>query len=288
MQIVPQKFCKTFDTQKILPVSSENDTLHHFRVEVKNPIIFKILCFLKFSQCKFLPQQNNILEVCIAKYWSNFGTTTLNASIEFHGVRVGVQGTMMHGASGIHRIDLTSLAREELVPSIQLKSASMVLKPTESKISPLTNRDVLPHGRQIYQNLLTYILNLSKPQEVAFSLPLLNTVLYESEFESQLYMCFDSNRRQLVCGDAYSGHNYYKLNKGEYTIKVQVRHEKKDLLEKINEATLTASFKLSSALSLDIYSSYKSALLNEKKASLFTMQPSRTVPFYVAPLSAEK
>lgn len=35
MQIIPQKFCKTFDTQKILPVSPENDTLHHFRVEVK-------------------------------------------------------------------------------------------------------------------------------------------------------------------------------------------------------------------------------------------------------------
>lgn len=35
MQIIPHKFCKTFDTQKILPVSSENDTLHHFRVEVR-------------------------------------------------------------------------------------------------------------------------------------------------------------------------------------------------------------------------------------------------------------
>lgn len=36
MQIVPQKFCKTFDTQKILPVSSEQETLHHFRVEVNS------------------------------------------------------------------------------------------------------------------------------------------------------------------------------------------------------------------------------------------------------------
>lgn len=85
----------------------------------------------------------------------------------------------------------------------------MVLKPTDTKISPLTSRDILPHGRQIYQNLLTYVLNLSKTQEVAFSFPLLNNVLYESEFESQLFMCFDSNRRQLVVGDAYSGNNYF-------------------------------------------------------------------------------
>lgn len=196
--------------------------------------------------------------------------------------------SMVHGASGVHRIDLTSLAREELVPSIQLKTASMVLKPTESKISPLTSRDILPHGRQIYQNLLTYVLNLSKTQEVAFSFPLLNNVLYESEFESQLIMCFDSNRRQLVVSDAYSGNNFYKLNKGEYTIKVQVRHEKKDLLEKLNEATLTSTFKLASTLSLDIYSSYKAALLGEKKVSSLTVPALRPVPFWIAPLSTEK
>lgn len=195
---------------------------------------------------------------------------------------------MIHGASGVHRLDLTALSREELMPSIQLKTASMVLKPTESKISPLTNRDILPHGRQIYQNLFTYVLNLSKPQEVAFSLPLLNNVLYESEFESQLYMCFDSNRRQIVVGDAYSGGYFSKLNKGEYTIKVQVRHEKKDLLEKLNEATLTASFKLASPLSLDIYSSYRAALLGEKKVSSLIVPPLRPVPFYIAPMSAEK
>lgn len=34
MQILPHKFCKAYDTQKILPVSSENDTVHYFRVEV--------------------------------------------------------------------------------------------------------------------------------------------------------------------------------------------------------------------------------------------------------------
>lgn len=210
------------------------------------------------------------------------------ASIQFYGVRATLPNTMIHGTSGIHRIDLSSLHREEIVPSIQLKNASMVLKPTETKISPLSCRDILPHGRQIYQNVLTYVLNLSKSQEVAFSFPLLNNVLYESEFESQLYMCFDSNRRQLVCGDAYSGSSFYKLNKGEYTIKVQVRHEKKDLLEKVNEATLTTTFKLSSSVSLDIYSSYKAALLGEKKVNSLTVPALRSVPFYIAPLSAEK
>lgn len=42
MQILPHKFCKTYDTQKILPVSSENDTLHYFRVEVNEMLIIKL------------------------------------------------------------------------------------------------------------------------------------------------------------------------------------------------------------------------------------------------------
>lgn len=52
----------------------------------------KIMIFYKIVRKFFIfPfQQNNILEVCIAKYWSNFGTTTLNASIEFHGVRANL------------------------------------------------------------------------------------------------------------------------------------------------------------------------------------------------------
>lgn len=34
MQVLPHKFCKSMETQKILPVSIENDTLHYFKVEV--------------------------------------------------------------------------------------------------------------------------------------------------------------------------------------------------------------------------------------------------------------
>lgn len=195
---------------------------------------------------------------------------------------------MIHGAGGVHRIDVTTLGREDVVPSIQLKTAQMVLKPTESKITPLSTRDVLPNGRQIYQNLLTYNLNLPKNQEVAFSLPLLTNVLYESEYDSQLWMCFDSNKKMVSCGDAYSANNFTKLNKGDYVIRVQVRQEKKELLEKLNEATLSASFKLATPLSLDVYASYRAALLGEKKISSCVIGPGRTMPLYVAPLANEK
>lgn len=217
---------------------------------------------------------------------------------------------IMHSARGIHRIDLKSLNAEEILPSISLKTAVMVLKPTESKISPLTKRDVLPKERQIYQNILTYNLHITKACEASFNAPLLSNVLYESEFESQFWMLFDSNKMQLASGDAYSENLQVKLDKGDYVIRLQVssyrirneltffstkffsnyqvRHEKKDLLERVSDATFLVNFKLSNALNPDIYRTYNQAVINGKKISSFQMQPTVTKPIYVASITNEK
>lgn len=193
----------------------------------------------------------------------------------------------MHSANGIHRIDLTTLTTEDIQPSIQLKSAVMVLKPSESKITPLTTRDVIPPARQIYQNLLTYNFHLTKMQEMALHTPLLNDVLYESEFESQFWMVFDANKMLTACGDAYSTGKYHKMEKGDYVVRMQIRHEKKELLEKVSEAPMIVAFKLPASIALDTYASYKSAITGSKKCGTFSVCHGAR-PIYVAPLANEK
>ncbi|XP_055608253.1 tripeptidyl-peptidase 2 isoform X1 [Uranotaenia lowii] len=264
MQIMPMKNCKAQEKQKILPVNSVTTTVHPF-------------------QCV----GDNILEVCIAKYWSNFGTVPLKYSIKFHGISP-LNGSIMHSASGIHRIDLTTLTTEEVLPTVSLKTAVMVLKPVETKISPLTTRDVIHPCRQIYQNLLTYNLHLNKAQEIAFYAPLFSTVLYESEFESQFWMVFDSNKMMVGCGDAYSNDSYLKLEKGDYTIKLQVRHEKKDILEKVSEAIFLANIKLASSLAVDVYKSYNQAIVNGKKIASCIFPAGVTRPVFLSPISNDK
>lgn len=265
MQVLDQKFCKSMETAKILPVSSENVTCHPFK------------CV-----------GDNILEVCIAKYWTNFGEVPLQYKIKFHGFKSS-NAHIMHSANGVHRIDVTALLTEESQPSISLKNSVMVLKPIENKITALTSRDVIPNQRQIFQNIVTYNLHLSKNQELALNAPLLSSILYESEFESQFWMVFDTNKMLVQSGDAYSNSTFFKLEKGDYVIRLQVRHEKKDLLDKISEAIMLASFKLANSLNLDIYKSFNNAIVGaNKKLTSFPMTAALTKPVYVAPLPLEK
>lgn len=194
----------------------------------------------------------------------------------------------MIATNGIHRIDIKSLGPEEIQPAITLKSAVLVLKPSESKISPLGARDTIMSHRQIYQHVFTFNLQLSKNHEISVHAPVLVHVLYESLFESQLWMIFDSNKMTVSCGDAYSNEKFIKLTKGDYVVKLHVRHDKRELLEKLNDLLLHVTFKMANTLSPDIYSSFNAAIVGDKKMQSAHLMGIGPVPLYVAPIPTEK
>lgn len=164
----------------------------------------------------------------------------------------------------------------------------MCCRPLESKTVPLTSRDVIPPSKQIYELNLTYTFHLNKSTEVCPNSPLLSDVLYESEFESQLWMLFDSNKQFLGCGDAYPSKYTIKLAKGDYTIKMHIRHDKKDYLEKLADTPLLLNQKLPTPIVLEVYNSHTQAVIGGKKAMFGHTLCSATVPLYIAPLPSEK
>lgn len=196
---------------------------------------------------------------------------------------------MLH-MNGVHELDIITLGSVDVHPGVSLKTAIVPLRPSEAKITPLSpSRDVVPDGRQIYQNILVYNLHLTKPAELSIATSVLSHVLYESVFESQLWMLFDTNKMMIACGDAYSSGNNIKLEKGDYVIRMQVRHEKKDLLEKLNDTALLIQHKLSSNLVLDVYDHYNQAVIGGKKSSTIHLNGSvKPRCYYVAALPNEK
>lgn len=85
-------------------------------------------------------------------------------------------------------------------------------RPSETSITPLNStRDVLPPNRIIYELVLTYPFHISKATEVTVINPLLSDYLYESDYEAQLWMLYDSNKRHIASGDAYPDSVIYNI-----------------------------------------------------------------------------
>ncbi|XP_076661783.1 tripeptidyl-peptidase 2-like [Halictus rubicundus] len=266
VQLKPRLSCKTLEFNKMINITSQSETVQPFAV-----------------------QGGLILEVVIAKYWANLGDMLVDYSIEFHGIHMISGNLTMQSGDGINRLELrSSLRNEEVVPSICLKSSVQILKPTDVKIVPLRERDIIPPSRQIYELQLTYTFHSAKATEVTPNAALLSDLLYESEYESQMWTIYDSNKQLISCGDAYpSKYVIQKLEKGDYTLKMHVRHEKKDLLDKLVDMPLLLSHKLSNPITLDVYANQSQAIIGGKKMVSGSIPSGHILPVYIAPMTNE-
>eukprot|EP00058_Branchiostoma_floridae_P017807 XP_002603296.1 hypothetical protein BRAFLDRAFT_119705 [Branchiostoma floridae] len=229
------------------------------------------------------------VEVCLARWWASLGEVNVNYNVTFHGLQPSVTTLNLHAADGITRVDVKSpLKHEDVQPSIKLEHGVCPIRPSEFKIRPLGDRDVLPPNRPSYELVLTYNYHQTKTCEVMPHCPTLCDLLYESDYDSQLWMLFDSNKQLMGSGDAYPHQYNFKLEKGDYTIKLQIRHETKDLLEKLKDVTFLVQYKLPSALSLDVYPSKSNALLGKAKFGTQRCGIGVMAPMFITPLPDDK
>ncbi|CAL1282653.1 unnamed protein product [Larinioides sclopetarius] len=266
VQLRPQMCCKTHEYHKL------------FRLGPKEE-----------SVCVFPVKEKLVLEVVIVQWWTALESTTVDYSITFRGLLPDSPCISMHGADGIHRVDVqSSIIYEDMLPCAVLKNHVLVLRPNENKVKPLKSRDVIPDGRQVYELQLTYVFTVPRSTEITPVFSLLSDLLYESEFESQLWMLFDYNKQLIAVGDAYPSKYATKVDKGEYTLKLQIRHEDSALLEKLSEVSMLMSLKMASNISLDIYDKHSNALINGKKMSCQSAAPGSIVPIFLAPVPNDK
>ncbi|GFO43768.1 tripeptidyl-peptidase 2-like [Plakobranchus ocellatus] len=267
LQMSPQHAYKKHEFSKFVTISDQGEGVYAFSL-----------------------LNDRTLELCIAKWWANIGDVCVDISLSFFGAQFRNRQLSMHGGEGIARFDIISPLRdEEVSPSLSLTTAVCPLRPADSKFRCLSKeRDQLKDGRQIHSLELTYNFHLIKGCEVTLDCSLLSDHLYESEFESQLWLMYDGNKQFVAAGDAYPGQYTTKLEKNDFTIILQVRHERRELLEKVKDVVLLAKMKLASPVSVDLYGTWQAALTGGKKLNSFVAHQGRCYPLFVPPVPEDK
>nr|CAB3267194.1 tripeptidyl-peptidase 2 [Phallusia mammillata] len=239
------------------------------------------------SEQAFAVQSGLTAELCVARWWSNLGDVTMSYDVRCKGLKVE-NNPVMHAVNGIHRMEVRALDRDDFSPSVTLKHIVLPLRPTDHCVRPLTSRDHVLGEQPTYEMINTYSLHLSKSSDVTISFPLLSDLLYENEYNSQIWLMFDSNKSFIAAGDAYPHQYPQKLDKGDYTIRLQVSHSSRDALHRLKDAALTVKTKLTSNISLEVFGSHRDALMGSNKMSTVIVTSAKPVPFYVAPLAEDK
>lgn len=191
------------------------------------------------------------LELTLAQYWSSLGGAELEAELAFHGV--DARPLAIDGAAGNAKLLVRApLRREKVKPSAKLDVLRIPLRPTEAELAPLSApRDALPGGRTIHRLVLTYKLSLAEDGKVRPTLPMLNRYVYDGEMEAQMYMVTDGNRRLLSTGDIYP--EEVKLKKGDYTLRLLLRHDDAATLDALRALPLVVERRLESAVAVPAY-----------------------------------
>ncbi|XP_057301280.1 tripeptidyl-peptidase 2-like isoform X1 [Hydractinia symbiolongicarpus] len=237
------------------------------------------------TELTFKVQEGHTLELCLARWWTIQGDSELAAELCFHGLQPLNREISLTCTRGFAKVDVVNnLMIEKLDPVASLTHHVIPLAPKDNLLKPLGVRDLLPNGEQIYSLELTYNFQLPKASDVNVVIPQFHDLLYENKFESQFWMIYDSNKSLCGVGDAFTLKYKYvaKLEKGDYVVKVQVRHSDVESLEKLKDLIIDIHVSLTTSVALDVFLSRKDLLDNKKIQRKPDVNPSSRSTVYLS------
>ncbi|WOL10116.1 tripeptidyl-peptidase 2 [Canna indica] len=234
------------------------------------------------------------MELAVSQFWSSgIGShepTLVDFEVVFHGINISQESLVLDGSEAPTRVVARSLlASEKLVPAATLDKIKMPFCPVDSNLRTLqTKRDKLPSGEQIIALTLIYKFKLNEGAEIKPCIPLLNNRIYDNKFESQLYTISDSNKRVYAFGDVYP--DYVKVPKGEFTLRLYIRHESIHILDKLKNLVLFIERKLEKKdyIQLSFFSEPDGHIMGNGAFKSSDLVPGEAEAFYISPPLREK
>jgi len=207
-------------------------------------------------------------ELVVGRYWSTLGYTEMSCDVEFRGVESNFGILEVNGSN---KFTLFSRLRDETVnPSASLDRWQKPLRPKEGgNIEPCGERDILSSGKQVYGLTLEYSDKVEEAGEIKVVAKGLQTFLYESAFESQFFFVYNNDKKVLGRGDCWP--DKVKVEKGDITIRVLVKHDDVELLEKLKHMVIYIERSIK-AISVPMYSTHEAAITNGSKFGKYSLK----------------
>ncbi|XP_055333690.1 tripeptidyl-peptidase 2-like isoform X2 [Paramacrobiotus metropolitanus] len=234
------------------------------------------------------------LELAVALFWNRISSVVMDWSLDFHGLKPSVPEIVYQEGEAYYRVDVDAGGRSEfLQPSVSLTHLVQPIRPNEFSISPLSSRDTWPDGRITYQLILQYQFSMTKTATVEVTCPMVMDFLYENEIEGQMWKLYDANKRMLRCGEARVMRKIdftAKLNKGDFVVYVQLRHDNRKILERFQDMVVHLRKKLTPPpITFDIVPTYLAALRGgDEKFKSCILSPHQSQFFFLMPPSSDK
>lgn len=230
----------------------------------------------------FAVEPGHTLEVCLAQYWSSLGASDVDYSITFRGLSPSVAEIGLPSSGDPIPIDVSAHIRNErCAPRARLSTVRRLLRPKSSRIAALTqSRDQIPDNRREWQLVLEYELSLAKRASVTIVCPDLEGLLYDGPVDSFRWMMFDANKRYMGAGDVFA-ESSLSLDKGDYTLRVEVRHTDRDALEKRKSLVMAVDRSLPSPVTVAAHPSRTAALSGGASFSTHTLDVDETASLWL-------
>lgn len=190
---------------------------------------------------RFPVSAGRTLELTLAdRPTASAGDRQLELTLDFRGVVPGSPEPFFDGATRVLRIEATAASAPTRVdPKATLQTRRRTVLPSPGEIRPLdAERDRLPENRRMHELILAYPFTLDEAGSVTPHFPALQGRFYDGEFVAPTWMIHDDAKRLVAVEDCMAEPGAIHLEKGPHTLRLQLRHERPDWLEKAKSLPL--------------------------------------------------
>uniref|UniRef100_A0A915CK82 Tripeptidyl-peptidase 2 n=1 Tax=Parascaris univalens TaxID=6257 RepID=A0A915CK82_PARUN len=231
------------------------------------------------------------MELCVTKWWANLGEAMVRIEVAFRGAIPVPTALNIMSSESSYRFEVRNsrIRHEEILPAITFRHLCQPVRPSEAKVQPMGPRDLFDNGSQTFRLLLTYPFSIPKATEAFIELPGITNYLYENSFDDVHVMLFSSTKQFVGSSSSYPKRYPFKLEKGEYRARVQIRHEDESLLEKYRDTTLIVRTKLPTPINFECFANLESAVRGDgKKLNGRVMKPGEVLTVFLGQLPEDK